>query len=94
VQVDQAFVDAHLVLVPGLGTVSGRCLAGDNAQLLGRKADRAGHAKVLLECRLLQFSADLFEVGDVLGSQGDTDAVELAGLRFQGLRLGECSRHF
>jgi hypothetical protein len=80
VQVDQALVDTHFVLVPGLGTVSGWCLTSNDAEDLGRKTYRARNAKILLEGRLLQFSADLFQVLHILRGQGDADTVELAGL--------------
>ncbi len=92
-QVDQALVDAHFVLVPGLSTVSGWCLTSNDAEDLGWKANRAGNAKVLLEGRLLKFSADLFQVLHVLGGQSDADTVELAGLRFQGLRFSKRGSH-
>jgi hypothetical protein len=35
VEVDQALVDTHLVCVPGLRSLTARCLAGSNLEVLG-----------------------------------------------------------
>jgi hypothetical protein len=57
-------VDAHLVLVPGLGTLTVGGLAGGDLEGLG-----AGTVDELL--------ADLLEGGNLAGGQGDTDLVDL-----------------
>lgn len=44
---DQALVDAHLVAVPGLGTLTTRGLASGDLQDLGRETDGALDAEVL-----------------------------------------------
>lgn len=52
---DQALVDAHLVHVPGLGTLTVGRLARSDLQVLGRKADGALDAEVLFCHRIVSF---------------------------------------
>jgi hypothetical protein len=47
VQVDEALVDAHLVGVPGLGTLTARGLTGGDLEVLGGKADGTLDAELL-----------------------------------------------
>lgn len=47
-EVDEALVDAHLVAVPGLGTLTARRLAGGDGQDLGGQANGALDAELLV----------------------------------------------
>lgn len=77
VQVDEPLVDPHLELVPGVGTLSGRSLTGGDPELLGGEADGAGDLQLLVDGAALEVGADLLEVLDVPGSEGDADPVDL-----------------
>jgi len=85
VQVDQALVDSHLVHVPGLGTLTTRSLAGGDLEVLGRETDGALDAQLLALGALDQLGADLLERGDLAGSQGDADLVDLGRIVLLGL---------
>lgn len=74
-------MDAHLVAVPGLGTLTARGLAGGDLEGLGGQADGALDAQVLALGALDQLGADLLEGLDLAGGQGDAD---LVGLLFCG----------
>jgi hypothetical protein len=76
VQVDQALVDAHFEAVPGVGTLSTRSLTGGNSQVLGGETDGSSDMKLLVQRGLFQVGANLFQVLDITGSQGDADAVD------------------
>lgn len=76
VEVDQTLVDLHLVAVPGLGTLTARGLAGGDAEDLGGEADGTLDTEVLVLGTLDEVGADLLEVLDVAGGQGDADAVD------------------
>lgn len=75
-EVDQTLVDLHLVAVPGLGTLTARGLAGGDAEDLGGETDGSLDTEVLVLSTLDEVSADLLEVLDVAGGQGDADAVD------------------
>ena len=77
IQVDQALVNAHLVQVPGLGTLTVRRLTGGNLQVLGGKANRALDTEVLGLGALNELGADLLERVDLAGGEGDSDLVDL-----------------
>ena len=91
VQVDQALVDAHLVAIPGLGTLTVRSLAGGDAQGLGRQTDRSLDLELLVLGAVDQVTADLLQVLDVAGGQSDADLVHLGFdlLFISGLVLGD-----
>jgi hypothetical protein len=57
-EVDEALVNLHLQVVPGLGSLSARSLAGGDGELLGRKADGALDAQVLVLGALNEVLAD------------------------------------
>lgn len=78
---DETLVDAHLVAVPGLGTLTTRGLAGGDLEGLGGQTDGALDAQVLALGALDQLGADLLEGLDLAGGQGDPD---LVGLLFIG----------
>ena len=59
VEVDEALVDAHLELVPGVGSLAGGGLPGGDAELLGGEADGARHLELLINSAALQVRADL-----------------------------------
>jgi len=75
VQVNETLVDLHLITVPGLGTLTARGLTGGDAENLGRETNGSLDTEVLVLGTLDQIRADLLEVLDVAGGQGDTDAV-------------------
>lgn len=70
-------MDAHLVAVPGLGTLTARGLAGGDLEALGGQTDRALSAEVLVLSTVDDLSADLLENLDLAGGQGDADLVAL-----------------
>ena len=75
VQVNETLVDLHLEAVPGLGTLTARGLAGGDAENLGGETDGSLDTEVLVLGTLDKVRADLLEVLDVAGGQGDADAV-------------------
>jgi hypothetical protein len=70
-------VDAHLVGVPGLGTLTARGLAGGDLQVLGGQADGALDAELLVLGTVDELLADLLEGLDVARGEGDSDLVDL-----------------
>lgn len=74
---NQTLVDAHLVEIPGLGTLTARGLTGGDLEVLGGQADGALDAEVLALGTLNELGADLLEGLDLAGGQGDTDLVGL-----------------
>lgn len=76
-ELDETLVDAHLVAVPGLGTLTARGLAGGDLEGLGGQADGALDAQVLALGALDQLGADLLEGLDLAAGQGDADLVGL-----------------
>ena len=75
VQVNETLVDAHFKAIPSVGTFTGGSLTSGDHQLLGWHTNRSGDVQVLVNGTLFEVSADLFQVGDITRSQGDTDAV-------------------
>lgn len=76
-EVDQALVDAELVAVPGLGTLTTRGLAGGDLEVLGRETDGALDGEALAAGTLNELGADLLKRLDLSAGQGDADAVAL-----------------
>ena len=74
-EIDETLVDAHLETIPGLGTVTARRLTGGDTENLGGETNGSLDTEVLVLGTLDQIRADLLEVLDVAGGQGDTDAV-------------------
>lgn len=74
---DETLVDAHLVLVPGLGTLTVGGLAGGDVQGLGGQTDGALDLERLAASTVDELLADLLEGGNLAGGQGDTDLVDL-----------------
>lgn len=70
-------MDAHLILVPGLGALTARRLAGDDVQGLGRETDGALDLQGLGAGTVDQLLAHLLERGDLAGGERDTDLVDL-----------------
>lgn len=58
VEVDETLVDAHLVAVPGLGTLTTRGLAGDVLEDLGGETDGALDAEVTVLGAVDEVGAD------------------------------------
>lgn len=75
VEIDETLVDAHLETIPGLGTVTARGLAGGDAEDLGGETDGSLNLELLVLGALDEVRADLLQVLDVAGSQGDADTV-------------------
>ncbi|KAF3390254.1 hypothetical protein F1880_009033 [Penicillium rolfsii] len=74
---DETLVDAHLVLVPGLGTLTVGGLTGGDVQGLGGQTDGALDLQGLGASTVDQLLADLLEGRDLAGGEGDTDLVDL-----------------
>ena len=91
VEVDEALVDAHLVCVPSLGTLTARSLTGGDLQVLGGQADGALDAELLVLGTVDELLADLLEALDVAGGEGDADLVDLGTLT--EVLLGLVVRH-
>ena len=66
-------MDAHLVCVPSLGTLTARSLTGGDLQVLGGQADGALDAELLVLGTVDELLADLLEALDVAGGEGDAD---------------------
>ena len=76
-QINKPLVNAHLKAIPSVGTLTTRGLTGSDLQLLCGKTDGATDVELLVHGSLLQISADLLNVLDIAGGEGDTDAVYL-----------------
>lgn len=74
---NETLVDAHLVQVPSLGTLTARSLTGGDLEVLGRQADGALDGQVLALGALNELGADLLEGLDLARGQGDADLVGL-----------------
>lgn len=85
-------VDAHLVGVPGLGTLTARSLTGGDLQVLGGQTDGALDAELLVLGTVDELLADLLEGRDLAGGEGDADLVDLGLLALLDL-LGIVGRH-
>jgi hypothetical protein len=70
-------VDPHLVVVPGLGTLTVGGLAGGDLEGLGGEADGALDAELLGLGALEELGGDLLEGLDLAGGEGDADLVDL-----------------
>ena len=75
-EIDETLVDAHLETIPGLGTVTARRLTGGDTENLGGETDGSLNLELLILGALDKVRADLLEVLDVTGSQGDADTVD------------------
>jgi hypothetical protein len=73
---NQALVDAHLILIPGLGTLTVGGLTGHDLELLGGQTDGALDAEVLGLGAVDELLADLLEGLDLARGEGDADLVE------------------
>jgi hypothetical protein len=93
VEVDEALVDAELVEIPGLGTLTTRGLAGGDLEVLGGQADGALDGEALAAGALNELGADLLERLNLSASQGDSDAVALL-LEGSVVVVGDCCFHF
>jgi hypothetical protein len=74
---DETLVDAHLVLVPSLGTLTVGGLTGRDVQGLGGQTDGALDLEGLGAGTVDELLAHLLEGGDLAGGQGDADLVDL-----------------
>ena len=70
-------MDAHLVLVPGLGTLTVGGLTGGDGQGLGGQTNGALDLQGLGASTVDQLLADLLEGGNLAGGEGDADLVDL-----------------
>jgi len=83
---DTYLVDPHLVGIPRLRTLTARCLARGNLQVLRGQADGALDAEVLALGALNELGADLLEGLDVLGREGDAYLVDFLWLSRKSVR--------
>jgi hypothetical protein len=67
---------SYLESIPSLGTLTARGLPGGDSEGLGRHAHGPLHFELLVLGTPDQLGADLFEALDILGGQGDTNAVD------------------
>ena len=84
-------VDAHLIGVPGLGTLTARSLTGGDLQVLGGQTDGALDAELLVLGTVDELLAHLLERLDIARGEGDTDLVDLRTLA--KVLLGLVVRH-
>lgn len=89
---NEALVDAQLVAVPGLGTLTARRLTGGDLEGLGGETNGALDAEVLALGALDELGADLLEGVDLAGGEGDADLVRL-GLLAAVVLVGLVVRH-
>lgn len=80
-------MNAHLVGVPGLGTLTVRGLTGGDLKDLGGETDGALVAELLVLRTVDELLADLLERLDVAGGEGDANLVGLGALAELLLRL-------
>ena len=73
----QTLVHTHLVLVPGLGPLTARRLAGDDVQGLGGQTDGALDLQRLGTRAVHQLLAHLLERGNLARGERDADLVDL-----------------
>lgn len=73
----ETLVDAHLVLVPGLGTLTVGGLTGGDVQGLGGQTDGTLDLQGLGAGTVDKLRADLLEGGDLARGKSDTDLVDL-----------------
>lgn len=76
-KVDEALVNAHLKVVPGLGTLTTGRLSGGVRKNLGGETNRTLDAELLVLGAVHKVRADLLKVLDVAGGEGDADLVDL-----------------
>jgi hypothetical protein len=74
---NETLVDAHLELVPGLGTLTVGGLTGGDLEGLGGKTDGTLDLEGLGASTVDQLLADLLEGGNLAGGEGDADLVDL-----------------
>ena len=73
----ETLVDAHLVLVPGLGSLTVGGLTGGDVKGLGGKTDGTLDLEGLGASTVDQLRAHLLEGSDLARGEGDTDLVDL-----------------
>lgn len=69
-------MDSHLILIPGLGTLTVRSLTGRDAKSLGWQADGSLDKERLGASTVNELLADLLQRGDLARGQGDTNLVD------------------
>lgn len=70
-------MDAHLIRIPSLRTLTARSLTGGDLEKLGRQTNGALDTQVLALGALEDLGADLLEDSDLAGGEGDSDLVGL-----------------
>jgi len=73
----ETLVDAHLVLVPGLGSLTVGGLTGGDVKGLGGQTDGALNLEGLGAGAVDELRADLLEGGNLARGKSDTDLVDL-----------------
>ena len=74
-------MDAHLVLVPGLRTLTVGGLTGGDLKALGGQTDGTLDLEGLGASTVNELRAHLLEGGDLARGEGDTDLVDLLYMR-------------
>lgn len=75
--VDDTLVDAHLIGIPGLGTLTVRSLSSGDLQYLGRQSDGAGNRVGDILGALNQLGASSLGLLDISRSDGDSNLDDL-----------------
>ena len=76
IEIDQSLVNSHLEHIPGLRTLTARCLSGGDLECLGGQADGALNAEVLRLRTLEELGAHFLEGGNFATGQGDADLMD------------------
>jgi len=75
VEVNETLVNSHLKHIPSLTTLTTRSLSRGDLKALGGQTNRTLNSEFLRLGAVNEFLADLFEGGDFLGCQGNSDSV-------------------
>jgi hypothetical protein len=73
-------MDSHLIQIPGLTTLTARCLTGGNLQDLGGEADGALDTEFLRFGTVDELGADFLEGLDVAARKSNADFVDFLRL--------------
>jgi hypothetical protein len=72
-------MNPHLEPIPSIGTLTTGGFTGGNLEFLGGETYWSGNVEFFVKGSLFEVGADLFEVLDVAGGEGDADAMDLGG---------------
>lgn len=80
IQINQSLVNAHLVHIPCLGTLTARGLTSGDLEDFGRETNGALNAELLGFGTLEELGADFLEGGDFAAGEGYADFVDFLGV--------------